>query len=65
MLRRAFSITRPSTSRAEASGRPRSWWQRLFTPRERREDIRHLPPYLLRDIGLSECRVADWKRDLR
>ena len=65
MLRRAFSITRPSTSEGKPSGRLRLWWRRLFTLHDRREDIRHLPPYLLRDIGLSERRVTDQKRDLR
>jgi hypothetical protein len=64
MLRRAFSITRSPTSDGEASGRLRSWWRRLLTLHGRREDIRHLPPYLLRDIGLNERRVADLERDL-
>ena len=31
----------------------------------RRDDVCHLPPYLLRDIGLSERRQPDWDRELR
>ena len=37
----------------------------LFPLPTRREDIRDLPPYLLRDIGLSEHRSPDWERLLR
>jgi hypothetical protein len=65
MLRRAFSITRSSAADGEASGRLRSWWRSLFTSHHGREDIRHLPPYLLRDIGISERRAPERERDLR
>ncbi len=37
----------------------------LFPVLTRREDIRDLPPYLLRDIGLSDHRSPDWERLLR
>jgi len=37
----------------------------LFPVFTRREDIRDLPPYLLRDIGLSEHRSPDRDRLLR
>ena len=65
MLRRAFSITRPPASDGEASGRLRSWWRRLFTPYDPHQDISRLPPYLLRDIGLSERRASDREWNLR
>jgi hypothetical protein len=29
-----------------------------------RQDVRNLPPYLLRDIGLDERKKPDWKHDL-
>lgn len=63
MLRRVFSITRSSAPHGEAPGRRRSWWQRLFAPHDRPGDIRHLPPYLLRDIGVGERRARDRERD--
>jgi hypothetical protein len=37
----------------------------LFPVLTRREDIRDLPPHLLRDIGLSERRSLDRDRLLR
>ncbi len=37
----------------------------VFPALHRREDIRHLPPYLKRDIGLDEHRPPDWERLLR
>lgn len=37
----------------------------LFPLLAGREDIRDLPPHLLRDIGLSEHRGPDWERLLR
>ena len=37
----------------------------LFPITIRREDVRDLPPYLKRDIGLDEHRPPDWERLLR
>jgi hypothetical protein len=37
----------------------------VFPVFSRREDIRHLPPHLLRDIGLNEQAPPDWERLLR
>jgi hypothetical protein len=37
----------------------------LFPQAARREDIRDLPDYLKRDIGLSEHSAPDWERLLR
>ena len=37
----------------------------LFPIATRREDVRDLPPYLKRDIGLDEHRPPDWERLLR
>ncbi|HJT12548.1 MAG TPA: hypothetical protein VJ790_08015 [Dongiaceae bacterium] len=37
----------------------------LFPLASRREDVRDLPPYLKRDIGLDEHRAPDWERLLR
>ncbi|WP_119302262.1 hypothetical protein [Dongia deserti] len=34
----------------------------LFPILTRYDDVRNLPPYLLRDIGLSERRDPDWDR---
>ena len=65
MLRRTFSIAKPSAPDGEIPGRFRSLWRCLFTAEERHQDIRCLPPYLLRDIGLGEHRAWDWERDLR
>ena len=37
----------------------------VFLLLHRREDVRQLPPHLLRDIGLSEHRSPEWERLLR
>jgi hypothetical protein len=37
----------------------------LFPQAARREDIRDLPDYLKRDIGLNEHSAPDWERLLR
>jgi hypothetical protein len=37
----------------------------LFPVAARREDVRDLPPYLRRDIGLDERRPDNWERLLR
>ena len=37
----------------------------LFPRTGRREDLRDLPDYLKRDIGLDEHRPPDWERLLR
>jgi hypothetical protein len=37
----------------------------LFPVASRREDVRDLPAYLKRDIGLNEHRPPDWERLLR
>jgi hypothetical protein len=37
----------------------------LFPRAVRREDLRDLPDYLKRDIGLDEHRAPDWERLLR
>jgi hypothetical protein len=37
----------------------------LFPVLVRREDVRDLPPYLKRDIGLEEHGAPDWDRLLR
>ncbi|HJR21180.1 MAG TPA: hypothetical protein VJ822_06140 [Dongiaceae bacterium] len=37
----------------------------LFPVATRREDVRDLPDYLKRDIGLDEHRPPDWERLLR
>ena len=37
----------------------------LFPLAIRREQVRDLPPYLQRDIGLEEPRPPDWERLLR
>ena len=37
----------------------------LFPIATRREDVRDLPDYLKRDIGLDEHRPPDWERLLR
>lgn len=63
MLRRAFPISRSSVPGSETCGQLRSWWRRLFAPP--REDVRHLPPYLLRDIGLATHEPPDRFRDRR
>jgi hypothetical protein len=34
----------------------------LFPRSTRREDVRHLPSYLRRDIGLEERPPSDWDR---
>jgi hypothetical protein len=65
MLRRTFSVAKSPTPDGEIPGRFRSLWRRLFIPARRHEDIHCLPPYLLRDIGLSEHPARDWERDLR
>jgi hypothetical protein len=44
--------------------RLRALWPDRFHPISRRAELRGLPPYLLRDIGLDEQRPRDWKRDL-
>jgi hypothetical protein len=31
----------------------------------RRENVRNLPPYLKRDIGLDDSRIPDWDRLIR
>jgi hypothetical protein len=31
----------------------------------RRENVRNLPPYLKRDIGLDDPRIPDWDRPIR
>jgi hypothetical protein len=65
MLRRTFSAAKASAPDGEIPGRFRSLWRCLFTAKQRHQDIRDLPSYLLRDIGLSEHRACDWERDLR
>jgi hypothetical protein len=37
----------------------------IFPRTVRREDLRDLPDYLKRDIGLDEHRTPDWERLLR
>ena len=37
----------------------------IFPRTVRREDLRDLPDYLKRDIGLDEHRPPDWERLLR
>lgn len=37
----------------------------IFPRTVRRDDIRDLPDYLRRDIGLDEHRAPDWERLLR
>ena len=37
----------------------------LFPLTTRRDDVRNLPDYLKRDIGLDEHRAPDWERLLR
>jgi hypothetical protein len=37
----------------------------IFSRTVRREDLRDLPDYLKRDIGLDEPRPPDWERLLR
>jgi hypothetical protein len=37
----------------------------LFPLTTRRDDVRDLPDYLKRDIGLDEHRPPDWERLLR
>jgi hypothetical protein len=37
----------------------------LFSRATGREDVRHLPSYLRRDIGLEERPPSDWERLLR
>jgi hypothetical protein len=37
----------------------------IFLRTVRREDLRDLPDYLKRDIGLDERRPPDWERLLR
>ena len=37
----------------------------LFPIATRREDVRNLPSYLKRDIGVEEHRPPDWERLLR
>jgi len=37
----------------------------LFPITTRREDVRNLPPYLKRDIGLDKHRPSNWERLLR
>lgn len=37
----------------------------IFPRTVRREDLRDLPDYLKRDIGLDEHRPSDWERLLR
>jgi hypothetical protein len=37
----------------------------IFPRTVRREDLRDLPDYLKRDIGLDEHRAPDWERLLR
>jgi hypothetical protein len=37
----------------------------LFPVTIRRGDVRDLPPYLKRDIGVQERRPSDWERLLR
>lgn len=37
----------------------------VFPIANRCEDVRHLPTYLLRDIGLDEPQSPDWERLLR
>jgi hypothetical protein len=44
--------------------RLRALWPDRFSPTSRRTEIRSLPSYLLRDIGMNERRLPDWKRDL-
>ena len=44
--------------------RLRALWPDRFDPASRRAEVRNLPPYLLRDIGISEQHPPDWKRDL-
>jgi hypothetical protein len=65
MLRRAFSISQSLSPDGNARSPLRSIWRNLFTSAWPHEDIRRLPPYLLRDIGLSEHHMPDWERDLR
>ena len=43
----------------------RSFLAGLFPLATRRADVRDLPPYLQRDIGLDERGAPDWERLLR
>jgi hypothetical protein len=44
--------------------RLRALWPDRFHPVSRHGEVRNLPAYLLRDIGMDGQQPRDWKRDL-